>query len=102
MPHLQRPPSCVLNMARIIYTNGFIEDLSFVYSDKVLNDIRKALDAIETFPNIGSSDIPQSVVEDFGSNVRKAIVKPFDLVYEYDEPADTVIVYGLVPFRRAR
>lgn len=89
-------------MARMIYTDGFVEDLSYVYSDRVLNDIRKALDAIETFPKIGSTDIPQSVVDMFGSTVLKAIVKPFDLIYEYDEPADVVVVYALVPFRRAR
>lgn len=88
-------------MARMVYTDGLIDDLSYVYSDKVLNDIQQVLNAIEAFPRIGSTNLPQSIIELFGTNVLKAVVKPFDLIYEYDEASDTVIVYGLVPFRRA-
>lgn len=88
-------------MARMLYTDGFIEDLSFVYSDKVQDNIRKALDAIEVFPKIGSNDIPRSVADNYGLTVLKIAVNPFDLIYEYDESADTVILYALVPFKRA-
>lgn len=89
-------------MAKMILTEGFVDDLSFVNSDKVLDDIRRVLGAIEAFPRIGSTDIPRSIVEAYGPGILKAVVKPFDVVYEYDEGADTVIVYALVPFRRAR
>ena len=88
-------------MARMLYTDGFIEDLSFVYSDEVQDNIRKALNAIEVFPKIGSNDIPRSVADNYGSTVLKIAVNPFDLIYEYDESADTVILYALVPFKRA-
>lgn len=86
----------------MVYTEGFLDDAADVYSPKVKEDLVRVLTAIEAFPNIGSSAVPASVRERFGTGVRKAIVKPFDLVYEYFEEADTVVVYGLIPFRAAR
>ena len=89
-------------MARMIYTEGFLDDAACVYSPKVQADLENALAAIEAFPRIGSADVPSSIREQFGDGVLKAIVKPFDLIYEYLEEADSVVVYGLVPFRAAR
>ena len=31
----------------------------------------------------------------------KVVVKPFDLIYEYDETTDTVYLYGLIHGRSA-
>lgn len=89
-------------MARMVYTEGFLEDASYVYSPRVQENLASALAAIEAFPRIGSQSIPTSIKERFGDGVLKVVVKPFDLVYEYLEEADTVVVYGLVPFRAAR
>ena len=88
-------------MARMIYTEGFLEDASYIWSPKVLDDLTRALEAIETFPKIGSTQIARSIREEFGDSVYKVIVKPFDLIYEYDEAADELIVYGLVHIRQA-
>lgn len=89
-------------MARMIYTEGFLDDASFIYSPRVKEDLANALRSIESFPRIGSTAVPVSIKEQFGHGVLKVIVKPFDLIYEYDEEADLVVVYGLIPFRAAR
>ncbi len=86
----------------MIYTEGFLDDASYVYSPRVQDDLANALRSIESFPRIGSSAVPASIKEQFGTGVLKVIVKPFDLIYEYDEEADTVVIYGLIPFRAAR
>lgn len=89
-------------MPRMIYTDGFLDDAAGIWSDRVRNRLGRMLAAIEVFPEIGSTDAPLSIRAQYGSNIRKAIVDPFDLVYEFDPEADCVIVYGLIPFREAR
>lgn len=88
-------------MARMIYTDGFLDDAAAIWSDRVRNRLERMLRAIEAFPEIGSPEIPASIQTVYGACVRKAAAEPFDLIYEYDPDADTVIVYGLVPFRAA-
>ena len=85
----------------MVYTDGFLDDAAAVWSDRVRGRLERMLRAIEAFPEIGSSDIPASIGAAYGTRVRKAVVEPFDLIYEYDPDADTVIVYGLVPFYAA-
>lgn len=89
-------------MARMIYTEGFLDDAAAIYSPRVRQELLQVLSAIETFPGIGSSAVPTSIQEQYGSGVLKAVIKPFDLVYEYNKEDDIVVVYGLVPFRAAR
>ena len=89
-------------MARMVYAEEFLEGASLIWSDSVRSHLVNALHAIEAFPEIGSTDVPVSLRERYGESVRKFTIRPFDLVYEYDGEADTVLVYGLVPFRRAR
>ena len=88
-------------MARMIYTDGFLDDAAAIWSGRVQDRLERMLRAIEAFPEIGSPDIPMSIKATYGAHVRKAIVEPVDLIYEYDPDADAVIVYGLVPFRAA-
>lgn len=51
---------------------------------------------IEAFPQSGLTLVPESLVREFGPQVRKCAMSPFYLVYEYDEDADVVFVHGLV------
>ena len=48
------------------------------------------------FPRIGSSEIAPSISEEFGEDVMIVVVKPFDLIYEYDKATGTVYLYGLI------
>ena len=89
-------------MARMVYTEGFLDDASYIWSSTVQERLERALEAIEAFPLIGSNAIAPSIKEEFGPSVLKVVVKPFDLIYEYDAELDIVIVYGLVHFREAK
>lgn len=83
-------------MASIVATQRFVEDLAEVWSERIVQDVTRAVQAIATFPRIGSSGIAPSISEEFGKDVMKVLVDPFDLIYEYDEVTDTVYLYGLV------
>ena len=89
-------------MPRVELTERFIDDASRIWSDRVLDHVRRVIGNLESFSNMGSMDVPTSIAKEFGGGVRKCVVAPFDLVYEYDEQADIVYVYGLVPCVQAR
>lgn len=89
-------------MARLVVTERFIQDTDSVTSARVLDRIDRALRAIETFPESGSPDVPPSVAAEFGEGVRKVVVAPTDIVYEYDRTSDTAFVHGLIPCAMAR
>lgn len=84
-------------MAEVIITNRFVEDAAQIWSERILGHLRNAVTSIEAFPESGSPDVPESIRREFGEGVRKLVVVPFDLVYEYDSSLDTVTIYGLVP-----
>ena len=89
-------------MTRMVYAQRFVDDVAQITSDRVYGSLRRTMAAIEAFPRIGSSDVPESVRTLFGDRVRKAVVNPFDVVYEYDDQDDTVLVYALIACKRAK
>lgn len=89
-----------LLMARIVPTEGFVDDLAQVWSCRVTAYIRESLEALQTFPRLGAADLPKGIKRTYGDSVRRLSVPPFDLIYEFDEEADSVYVYALVPCRR--
>ena len=101
MPRSPRSREGRLVVPRMVYTDGFLDDAAAIWSDRVQGRLERMLSAIEAFPEIGSPDIPASIRAVYGIGVRKAVVEPFDLIYEYHPDTDTVIVYGLVPLRAA-
>lgn len=84
-------------MAEVVLTERFVEDVSEVWSDRVVQRIRRAVELLERFPEMGSMDVPASIRREFGEGIRKYVIPPFDLVYEYDFGTDMVTVYGLIP-----
>ena len=88
-------------MPKMIYSGRFIDDASLIWSDRVMSELFTILKNIEAFPEIGSSNVPGSVKDEFGQNVRKVVVGPFDLVYEYEKSNDMVYVHALVHQRKA-
>lgn len=89
-------------MPRVELTERFVNDASDIRSDRVLDHVYRALRNLESFPQMGSTDVPRSIVRELGEGVRKYVVAPFDLIYEYNESSDVVLVYGLVPCVQAR
>lgn len=89
-------------MARLVITEGFVDDLSQVWSARVPKRIRESLEILETYPELGSTLLPVRMRKTYGESVRRLTVAPFDVIYEFDRGTDCVYVYALVSCRRMR
>ena len=83
-------------MPKLEYSERFVNDLALIESPKLEARILADLDNIELFGEFGSSNIPKSIKEQFGTGVRKLAVNPFDLIYTYSPEKDLVRVEALV------
>ena len=83
-------------MARLVYADAFIEDMTAVELSSKRDEIFDKIDLLSDFPDLGSANIPTSIRLRFGSSVRKLVVSPFDVVYEYDQASDSVNILGLI------
>lgn len=87
-------------MARLVITEGFVDDLAQVWSKRIAARVRDSLRNLETFPELGSTLLPVGMRRKYGESVRRLTVAPFDIIYEFDSQSDCVSVYALVPCRR--
>ena len=83
-------------MSRLVVSNTYIRKRGSLWSERIGNNVDDMLRTIEQVPGVGSSLLPSSIVDEFGSNVRKAVVSPYETIYEYDDFEDTVYVYDLL------
>ena len=83
-------------MPKLEYSERFVNDLALIESPKLEARILADLDNIELFGEFGSSNIPKSIKEQFGTGVRKLAVNPFDLIYADYTAKDLVRVEALV------
>lgn len=88
-------------MPTLNFTDRFMDDAAKVQSTSKRNEIRKCTDMLADLPEIGSSNISDFIVKTYGANVRKFVVRPFLIVYDYDQPTDEVNLLGLVHGRQA-
>jgi len=89
-------------MTRTILAERFKKDLrSKVTSKKVYEEIRTKVKYLNIIPTMGSTDLPESIIQTFGDGVRKLSNPPFLIIYEYDESAELITVYALVHERLA-
>lgn len=88
-------------MPRLVFSERFANDLAAVTSSRIEKRILLCLDNIERFPEFGSSQLPTSIASQFGANVRKVSIRPFDLIYTYDKERELVLVEALVYQRAA-
>lgn len=72
-----------------------------VTSMRVLNEIEQKIMALEMLPKLGSHDLPTSIQEQFGTEVRRIVCSPFLIIYEYFEDDDLAVVYELMHARQA-
>lgn len=86
-------------MARLAYSWRFADDLADVTSSEVEAHVYRCLDAIESFPELGSPVVPDRITEEFGHGVRKVVVSPFDLIYSYVPGDETIRIEALIPQR---
>lgn len=88
-------------MAELIFAESFIKDMTQVVLESRRNEIARTISLLEYAPEIGSGIIPASIRETYGDSVRKLVITPFDVVYEYDKSCDEVHVLGLLHQRAA-
>lgn len=84
-----------VKMASIDFAEEFIEDMLQVEISSKEEEIFEAISLLEEAPEIGSQILPLSIRRRFGSDVRKLVVKPFDVIYQYYPESDLVYVVGL-------
>ncbi len=89
-------------MTAIRATKDFAEGLKGITSLKVERDLRKTAEALGRFPELGSENVPNSIKQLYGNNIRKINVGPFLLVYHYSKEEDAISLYGLIHNRMAR
>lgn len=66
-----------------------------------IDDIYTAIDMLPVLPTLGSRNLPPSLIEEFGTTVRKLAVPPFLVIYEILEEEDIILVQGLIHQRAA-
>ncbi len=89
-------------MAEVIFTEGFMDDVHLVQREEKLDEILDRIALLKENPELGSTLLPQSIRRRFGSHVRKLVVSPFDVIYEYLPQDDAVVVLGLIHQRAAQ
>ena len=80
----------------------FVSDAAQIHSDRLYNAVFDILWELKTIPELGSRDVPASVVSRYGGKARKLVVSPFDIFYTYDEGTGLIEVLALVHQRRVR
>lgn len=88
-------------MARLFYSEAFIEDITGVELTNKRDEIFERVDLLADFPDLGSLNVPDSIRMRFGDSVRKLVISPFDVLYEYDRASESVHILGLVHQRAA-
>ncbi len=89
-------------MARLLYTEQFVSDMAQIDLASKREQVLDACDRLASFPLMGTADMPLSLLREYGRGIRKLVVRPFTVVYEYVEETDEVHVLGLVYGRAVR
>ena len=80
--------------ARVRNADEFVYDLAEVFSRRVLDQVRKNVELLAYFPELGSANVRESLVERYGPHLRKIAISTFVIVYRYEN--DVVDVLALV------
>lgn len=88
-------------MAKVVYTETFVAEAAKIKLEGKRAEVRDAISLLGTLPELGSRALPKSISLRYGDSVRKLVVSPFDVVYDYDADTDTVYVLGLLHQREA-
>jgi len=75
-------------------TDEFVSSLATVTSPRVLERIRRVLEDLRSFPDMGSTDVRPCLARRYGEGLRKISVASLVIVYRHT--ADAVEVLALV------
>ena len=89
-------------MPKIEFSEKFVSDFAVITSTKLEQRILSNLDNIEMFAEYGSPNLPASIKEKFGGDIRKIAVNPFDLIYTYYADSDLCRIEALIHQKSAQ
>ena len=89
-------------MMQLAFASRFFDDMDSVRLESKQDEIMDAVALLPTIPEMGSRRVPDSILDEFGDNVRKLVVSPFLVVYEIMEQESFIFVHGLIHERQAR
>ena len=84
----------------IVLFERFLGDMSNINSFAVVQHVRKLLDNLASFPNMGRAAESRTLVGRFGEGVRTLVCGNYLFVYVYE--GDVVKVLALYPARLVR
>lgn len=87
-------------MAEVLYAGSFFDEMAQVETKRVRDNIMDATDLLAVIPEMGSTNLPASIVEKYGDDVRKLVVSPFLVLYKLLDD-DRVLVLGVMHNRAA-
>lgn len=88
-------------MPKLIYSDQFYEDFLAIRLEAKQEEVIRSVDMLSDFPELGSRNLSDYILETYGPQVRRLVIAPFIAIYEYDEPSDAVNVLALVHQRTA-
>lgn len=83
-------------MALLVFSDGFVEALADIKSDRLRERIVALVANLEDFPRADSPDVRASIKARFGGKVRKIVAGPYDIFYIYDEESDEAHIDALI------
>lgn len=89
-------------MTELRVTDRYIKSVRQVTSARLRNRLEDLVALIEQVPSVGSTLNRPWLQGEFGNRCLTLELKPFLLVYEYDEEADVAALYGIVHQRQVR
>ena len=87
-------------MTEVLYASSFFDEMAQVETKRVRDNIMDATDLLAVIPEMGSTNLPASIVEKYGDDVRKLVVSPFLVLYKLLDD-DRVLVLGVMHNRAA-
>ncbi len=79
-----------------------MDDAAMIERESKLDEILDRIALLEATPELGSSLLPASIRKRYGSQVRKLVVTPFDIIYDYLPQENAVVILTLIHQRGIR
>lgn len=89
-------------MTELRVTDRYIRSVRQVTSARLQKRLEDLVTLVEQVPTVGSTLNRPWLQSEFGSRCLALDLKPFLLVYEYNEEDDTVALYGVVHQRQVK
>jgi len=87
-------------VAEVLYADSFFDEMAQVETKRVRDNVMDATELLAVIPEMGSTNLPASIVEKYGGDVRKLVVPPFLVLYKLLNN-DRVLVLGVMHNRAA-